>query len=88
MARHAGQLGIVERLGPDEERHDEVVEVEACLAHEVAEPARPPQPAEPGYREGRHAYSLDPPSGQESPGGDPGQAPEERAEAEQPQQLT
>ena len=50
----AGSALVAERLGRDEERHHEIVERERRLAHEIAQRARPAQPAEPGDRERAH----------------------------------
>src|SRR5438094_1252005 len=58
VAGQARQLGIRQRLGADKERHDEVVEIEPRLAHEPAQPGRPPQPTQPGHRKGAHRYSV------------------------------
>ena len=44
-AAHRRQLRVRARVGADEERLDEVVEVEPRLAHERAEGAGPAQPA-------------------------------------------
>ena len=59
MAGESGQLLVRELDGPDEQRHDEIREVEARLANEVAQPAGAPQAAEPRHRKRAHGYSLD-----------------------------
>ena len=58
VARQARKLGIRQRLGPDEEGHDEVVEVEPRLAREPAQPGRSPQPPQPRHRKRAHGYSV------------------------------
>src|SRR5205085_9868106 len=54
MPRQAGQVVVRERLGPDEERHDEVVEAEPGLADETAQRVRAPEPAKPRDRKRAH----------------------------------
>ena len=54
-ARHARQLLVRERLGRDEERHDELVEREPRLAHEPAQRSRAAEAPQPGDRERAHA---------------------------------
>ena len=51
----AGSPSFGARVRPDEERHDEIAPVDARLAHEVAERAGAPEPAQPRLRERRHA---------------------------------
>src|SRR5688500_6377027 len=66
LARQAGnreatqrrQLPVRARVRPDEERLDEVVEVEPRLAHERAKRAGTAQPAEASVRESAHAANL------------------------------
>ena len=59
---HGGQVGV--RLGrrPDEEREDEVLEIQACLAHERAQPVAAAQPAQARGRKGTHTNNLRAPS--------------------------
>ena len=52
------QVVVRERLGPDEQGHNEVVEVEARLADEVADAARAPQPSQPRDGERAHVNNL------------------------------
>ncbi len=46
-SRHARQRLVAQRIGGDEERHDERLEVEARLAHEPTQGAGAPEAAEP-----------------------------------------
>ena len=57
--RAAGRSRVRERLRPDEERHDEVVEVEPRLADEVAQRTRPAKPPQPRDGKCAHDRSLD-----------------------------
>ena len=57
-ARHARQLLVRERLGSDEERHDELVEREPGLAHEPAQGSRTAEAPQPGDRERAHARMV------------------------------
>src|SRR5439155_17661491 len=52
-----GQVRVLEGLRTDEERVDEVLELEARLAHEGAQPVAAAQPPKPGCREA-HANNL------------------------------
>ena len=54
-ARHPRQRLVRERLGRDEERHDELVEVEPRLAHEPAQRGGATKPPQPGDGERAHA---------------------------------
>ena len=54
------QVRVRKRFRPDEQRHDEVVEVEPRFADEVAQPTRPAKPPQPRDRKGAHDRSLDP----------------------------
>ncbi len=62
-ARHPRQRLVRERLGRDEERHDELVEVEPRLAHEPAQRSRAAEAPQPGDGERAHARKGTPLAG-------------------------
>src|SRR5262249_34124067 len=53
-----GKLVVPQRVGSDEQRHHEAIEVEPRLAHEIAERRGPAQPPHPGSGKRRHALKL------------------------------